>query len=139
MASHASRPTARVPRAPLLPRMLLAGMVVALLGGCVRNFPNPFDRSGGQADSIELYVDNQNFNDVRLWKIGLDGRTNLGTVTGRSQRTMEVPWRQTADIRFQVEPLAGRSYQTNMVTAAPGDRLQLYIRENPGNTYLTRR
>ncbi len=126
-------------RASRLARLAVAGLAVAVMAGCVKNFPNPFDRSGGQADSVQLYVDNQNFNDVRLWKIGLDGRTNLGTVTGRSQRTIQVPWRQTADIRFQIEPLAGRSYQTNMITAAPGDRLQLYIRENPGNTYLTRR
>lgn len=116
-----------------------AFLLVLALGGCVKNFYNPFDRSGNSADSISLFVDNQNFNDVRLYSVSTRGRESVGFVTGRSTENFTVTWRQSGDIRFQIEVLAGRSYQTNSVAASPGDRLQLYIRDNPNNTYLTRR
>lgn len=128
--------------APVPGRRLAGALAVLLilgLAGCVKNFPNPFDRSAAASESVELYVDNQNFNDVRLFKLGPGGRESVGYVTGRSSETLTVSWRQTSDIRFEIEVLAGPSYRTNAVTASPGDRLQLYIRDSPGNTYLTRR
>jgi hypothetical protein len=117
---------------------LVAGAIVLALSGCVKNFPNPFDRSSTSQD-VELLVDNQNFNDVRIYKMGPEGRESIGYVTGRSSGEFTVSWRQTADIYFRVEVLAGRTYDTNAVQASPGDHLQLYIRENSSNTYLIRR
>jgi len=81
-------------------------------------------------------VDNQNFNDLRIYALGSEGQQTMGNITGRSSQTFTIRWRQTSDLRFRLEFLAGRSYTTNRVTASPGDRVDVFVRENPGNTYV---
>ena len=124
-------------RAAGLGRAALVLALLVTLGGCAAgNFPNPFDRSGATAEEVQVTVDNQNFNDLRIYALGSEGQQTMGNITGRSSQTFTIRWRQTSDLRFRLEFLAGRSYTTNRVTASPGDRVDVFVRENPGNTYV---
>ena len=134
-ARHRRRPSGRrASRAALLAAALLLAA-----GACVKNTNSPFSRSRGNADTVELSVENQNFADVRIFREGVQGRESVGFVTGRSSRTFTVSWRQTDAIRFRIEVMAEETYETNEVVASPGDRLQLFIGENPSATFLLRR
>lgn len=114
---------------------VLAG--VAACGGS-RFLPNPF--AGGRgATEFQLVVDNQNFNDVRLYVESIRGRQTVGSVSGNSRRTFKVEWPALDELRLRLEFLASRTVETNRVQVAPGDRLELFIPQNANNAVLRRR
>ncbi|MFQ5536711.1 MAG: hypothetical protein ACE5GJ_04595 [Gemmatimonadota bacterium] len=118
--------------------LLLATGLLAGASGCAGTFPNPFAGKSG-SNTLSIYVDNQNFNDVRVYALTTRGPQVLGQVGGRSNRNFRMEWKQLDEIRFRLEFLAGRSYETNRVNAAPGDRLDIYIGDNPNNALVRRR
>jgi hypothetical protein len=116
--------------------LLLVLALQACGGG--RDTPSPFNRNQA-ATSIELRVDNQNFNDVRLYLQTVRGRQMVGTVGGNARRTFEVDWRALDDLTVRMEFLAGDDYETNRIDVSPGDRLELTILEIPYNSILRKR
>ncbi len=125
------------------PRFGLSVALVATLlaSACVGGGgPSPFERAGAQEPTrIRVSVDNQNFNDVRVYSITIRGRRSLGQISGRSRATFDVDWGGPDDIRFGLEFLAGGSYETPRVTVSAGDRVEVYIPDNPSNTVVRRR
>ncbi len=115
-------------------------LFVAWASGCGGSFINPFaHRSGAAVKQLQLWVDNQNFNDLRIYAMTTRGPQALGQVGGRSTGKFTMEWRQLDELRFRFEFLAGRSYTSNTVNASPGDRLDLIIPTDPERAYLRRR
>jgi hypothetical protein len=102
-------------------------IVLAVLSGCgSRSSEDPFNGQRSAPSQIRINVDNQNFNDVRLFSLTTRGRMLLGQVGGNAQRTFQVDWRGLDEIRVRMEFLAGADYETNRVDVSPGE--QIYLR-----------
>ncbi|MBT7126023.1 MAG: hypothetical protein HN899_12750 [Gemmatimonadales bacterium] len=115
-------------------------IVLAVLSGCgSRSSEDPFNGQRSAPSQIRINVDNQNFNDVRLFSLTTRGRMLLGQVGGNAQRTFQVDWRGLDEIRVRMEFLAGADYETNRVDVSPGEQIYLMIPSEPRNAYLRRR
>jgi hypothetical protein len=114
-------------------------IVLAVLSGCgFRSSGDPFNGERSAPSQMRINVDNQNFNDVRLFSFTTRGRILLGKVGGNAQRTFQVDWRGLDEIRVRMEFLAGDDYETNTVNVSPGDQIYLVIPSEPRNAYLRR-
>ena len=126
---------------PVLRRLrALALVALAASTGCFgrASAPSPFDSRGGP-EQIRITIDNQNFNDVRVYTIATTGRRTLGGVTGRSESTFQIDWTRLDELRFRLEFLAGGTYETVRINVSPGDAVFVYIPENPNNTIVRKR
>lgn len=112
---------------------LLVGLGVAECGGIARN---PFAPPSAAETQISLFVENQGFNDVRVYALTSRGSRSLGSVGGNTNLRVSLEWRQMDQISFRIEVLAGRTYNTSALAVSPGDRVDLVIPNNPGNAYL---
>ena len=120
-------------------RSLVFGALLAT-GACgVRAVSDPFSRSCRGPGQIQIIVENQNFNDMRLFSVTTRGRQLLGQVGGHTTKTFVIDWRGLDEIRLRMEFLAGDDYESNLVNASPGDRLTLTIPQEPRNSILRRR
>jgi hypothetical protein len=113
--------------------LLAAALVAASCGGTARN---PFAAPGTAETQILVQVENQGFNDLRLYAISSRGSQSMGSVQGNSIRRIALDWRQMDQLSFRLEVLAGRTYTTHTVTASPGDRLYLIIPNDPSGAYV---
>lgn len=112
--------------------------VVPLLAACGGRLPNPFEGGPGEA-GVRVRVENQGFNDVRIYALSTGGREALGIVEGNDRRELRLEWQRLDEIRFLIDFMAGESVRTNAVNASPGDLLELFIPENPNQVVLRRR
>ncbi len=119
---------------PLRKALLLA----AALGvtACSGTGRNPFAAPGTRETQLQVQVENQGFNDLRLYAISRMGNQSLGSVQGNSIRRVSLEWRQADQLSFRMEVLAGRSYTTHAVSANPGDRVYLVIPSDPSAAYV---
>ena len=117
---------------------LALALLVQGCGGGGRDVASPFDRRQ-DATQIQLNVDNQSFNDVRLYVESVRGRQTVGTVSGNSRKTFRIDWGGLDELSVRMEFLASENYVSNIVNAAPGDRVELFIPDNPRNAILRRR
>ncbi len=115
---------------------LIAALTVAACGGRISN---PFSDSGRGSTELRIEVENQTFNDMRLYAQTLRGPQFLGQVGGKNSRTFTIPWPRLDEIRLRMDFLAGESVESNRVDAAPGDRLELIVPPNARGAYLRRR
>jgi len=124
--------------APALRPLGRAVLLAAALGAaaCGATGRNPFAAPGTQESQILVQVENQGFNDLRLYAISHRGNQSLGSVQGNTIRRIPLEWRQPDQLSFRMEVLAGRSYTTQAVAANPGDRVYLTIPSDPGGAYL---
>ena len=134
------RPPAATPGLQALGRvLLLAAALAAALGAtaCAGGTGrNPFAAAGTEETQIVVQVENQGFNDLRLYAISHRGNQSLGSVQGNTIRRIPIEWRQPDQLSFRMEVLAGRSYTTHVVSANPGDRVYLTIPSDPGSAYV---
>ncbi len=135
-SGRAGRGGAR-PLARLALSLVLLSAVAACSGS--RSVPSPFDDRGGASQQLRVFVDNQNFNDLRLYALTTRGPQPLGQVGGRSTASFRLDWPQLDGIRFRMEFLASRSYETIQISAGPGDRIEILIGRDPSNTIVRRR
>lgn len=127
---------------PLLRWSLILAALGSLAGcsGSGRNAPNPFEMpQGGTTSSLELFVDNQNFNNVRLEAESIRGRIPVGRVSGNGRATFRLQWSDVHELRIRMDFLAGGEYVSNTLTVRAGDRLELMIAPDPRNSILRRR
>ncbi|MHB1194893.1 MAG: hypothetical protein ACYC6F_17845 [Longimicrobiales bacterium] len=129
------RPPAATPGLRPLRRALLlaAALGAAACGATARN---PFAAEGTAETQILIQVENQGFNDLRLYAISHRGNQSLGSVQGNTIRRVTLEWRQPDQLSFRLEVLAGRSYTTHVVSANPGDQVYLVIPNDPGSAYV---
>ncbi|NJD18334.1 MAG: hypothetical protein FIA95_03500 [Gemmatimonadetes bacterium] len=118
-----------------LPGVLLAAACLgaAACGGTARN---PFAAPGTAETQLLVQVENQGFNDLRLYAISSRGNQSLGSVQGNTIRRLSLEWRQMEQLSFRLEVLAGRSYTTHAVSVSPGDRVYLVIPNDPAQAYI---
>ena len=113
---------------------------LAACSGSGRSTPSPFDMPrGGTTTSLELLVDNQNFNNVRLEAESIRGREPIGRVSGNGRATFRLQWSGMQELRIRMDFLASGEYVSNSLTVRPGDRIELMIAPDPRNTILRRR
>jgi len=115
-------------------RLRLAGgllLLILTLSGCAsligRGDWDPF-RSGGER-RLTVMILNESRSTVSVRAISAGQRVGLGTVDGNARANFSIPWSRTQEVRFQLEPLMGRGYTTSGVTARPGERLQVWVRD----------
>jgi hypothetical protein len=107
-------------------------LAAALALGCapqngVREPPNGEGALGG-AGTVVVHVRNQSTTQATLFMIEDEGMgRRLGQVPSLSERFFERELWGSRNIRFEVRLLAGRSYRTASVPAAPGDTIQVTI------------
>jgi hypothetical protein len=119
---------------------LFALALVVSLSGCGwvlgRGDWDPF---ASQAERrLSIRVENANRNDVQVRVISGGTRHDLGMVGGRSYRQTSVPWRGTGDVRFEINPIAGRRFTTSGMTVSPGDRVELIVAEPVQRSFIRR-
>ena len=113
--------------------LLAAGLGATACAGTARN---PFAAPGTAETQIFLQVENQGFNDLRLYAVSSRGNQGLGSVQGNTIRRLTLEWRQMEQLSFRMEVLAGRSYTTHTVAASPGDHVYLTIPSDPSGAYV---
>jgi outer membrane biogenesis lipoprotein LolB len=114
--------------------LLVVGLgVTACAAGTSRN---PFAAPGTADTQLFVQVENQGFNDLRLYAISSRGSQSLGSVQGNTLRRLTLEWRQMEQLSFRMEVLAGRSYTTHTVSASPGDHVYLLIPSDPGGAFV---
>jgi len=116
---------------------LLSPALASVLSCGGREVPNPFRRSAN-ADEISISIENQGFNDARIYVVSVGGVQLLGQVPGKGNRSFTLAWRRLDDLRLRMDFLAGDTYDSNAVDAAPGDRLRLVIPLDPRSAFLRR-
>lgn len=107
---------------------LLLLFSATLLSGCASSGPNPFQEGAGGDRTIQVTIDNQNFNDATIrahWRGGSEMR--VGTVNGNSSETFTLRHRSDV-VRFEVDFLAGGGYMGNSISVSPGDHLRMVVR-----------
>lgn len=77
--------------------------------------------------SVEIIVDNRNWSDARLYAIRRGGRTQLGVVGGKAQRTFTIDWPIPETMQIEISMLAGPRCYTDTLPVDPGDVLDLQI------------
>lgn len=136
---RATVPSRASPLAGLRPWVGAAVLLIGAAACSGRSASDPFSRTQAGPQELRVFVDNQNFNDLRIYALTTRGPQAMGQVGGRSTRNFRLPWRQLDELRFRLEFLAGRTYETNSVNASPGDRLDIFVSESPQNSILRRR
>jgi hypothetical protein len=103
-------------------------LVVSGCGGIMgRGDWDPF-RSASEG-RVTILVFNDGRTPVSIRAVAPGQRLILGSVEGNSRASFAIPWSFTQEVRFQLEPLTGRSYTTSGITARPGDRLSLRVQD----------
>ena len=89
---------------------------------------DPFAGSARRApESIQLQVQNLNFNEARLYTITGGRRRLLGSVQALGDHTFEVPWDFTDRLRIEIDLVTGPSCVTRELQVDPGEILRLQI------------
>lgn len=122
-------------------RAAIVLLLAAVAAGAVACAPlgqgeNPFGEGGEGARSIRIEVQNLNFNDATLHAVSSGNRYRMGTVSGKSSATFEVPWESQASLRIEIDLLAGPDHTTRPVTVSPRERVQLFIQPDLQRSYV---
>ena len=113
-------------------RGLALGLLVLLTTACAgrgMDDDDPFrarDRSG----PVILEIQNDNFNDARIYTLWNGDRRRIGTVIGKTEERFEIQARQ-GDLRIQVDFLAAGGFTTEPIMAWPGETVHLVIPSYP--------
>ena len=86
-------------------------------------------RGGRLGSPIQLTVENNDYNDAVIYAVwDWDGgrRYRVGTVTGKTSQTLEIPWRGSAVV-FDVDFVGGQGYDVDPTEVDAGDHLSLML------------
>lgn len=129
------RPDPRRPRPPdrsrrssrwLLPGLLTLTLAPWGCGGAGSQVDNPFDTRAGM-NQIEIQVQNLNWHDATLHVHRAGQRQRLGIVTGKTDATFTMDWRQMLPLQIEIDLLASGSCITRPLQVAPGEIVVLHI------------
>jgi hypothetical protein len=113
------------------------GVATVLLwtGACAANQKGPA-KTAPASGEMPVEITNNNWADVVVYAVHLGARYRLGTVTGMSQRVLEVPRsvNATADgISLLADPIGSdQIYQTQNIVTGPGDAIILVVESDLG-------
>jgi len=116
-------------------------VLLVLLSGCSgllgRGDWDPFRTADER--TLNVTVQNQNQSSVRITVVSPSRRTSVGTVDGNSRSGFSVSWSSMQELRFELEATGGARQMTSAVFAAPGDRVELVIRNPLSQSAVIRR
>ena len=95
----------------------------ALLGGCA-SAPDLFE---GAKRPIRIDVRNLNFSDASVWAVYRAERIRLGTVTGKTDGSFQVPWKGAEPVHMEFDLVGAGRCATEELTVDEGDVLYLEI------------
>jgi hypothetical protein len=105
--------------------LLLASLAAS---GCAAGTQgSPFQGGADGERSIRIEVRNLNFSDATLHALRGSERVRLGIVTGKTDRSFDVPWTLSLPLQIQIDLLAGERCTTRPMQVDPGDVIQLQI------------
>ena len=97
----------------------------ALVAGCAHGAAaDPFE---GARRPIRIDVRNLNFSDASVWAVYRAERIRLGTVTGKSESSFQLPWKGTQPMHMEIDLVAGERCVTDELTVGEGDIFYLEI------------
>jgi hypothetical protein len=116
--------------------VVAAMIAVAGVGGCTGRKSADSEAGPQLQAELTLEVENQNFNDARIYLVLYGERTRLGQVPGHSTRTFSFAL-PPDDVRIEVSFIGGGGFVTEPMPVSPGDQLVLQIqpdahRRRPG-------
>ena len=100
------------------------------LAGCTgfgASTNDPFEAGIEGRDEILIHIVNSNFYDARIYVLSGGIRRQLGTVTGKRDRTFRMDWAFSQDLRLVIDLQAGPTCTTHSLPVDPGDMLQMQI------------
>jgi hypothetical protein len=106
----------------LVGTLLLAGCAGVLNG----NDGSVWDRGDIRDDEFSLRINNQSFNEARIYLHWNGDRRRLGSVGGNQSRSFDLDW-SARTLRIEVDFLAGGGFISDPVTVNPGDDLEFRI------------
>ncbi len=127
--------THRTMRGPLA--VVVASVILAAACSGSRPVSNPFEGGTGEAQSIRINVENNNFNEATARAVARTER-RLGIVPGNGRESFTMNWPTVDDLRIRIDILAGDRFTTNRVSVGPGETVYLMI-QNPVYRSLLRR
>ena len=106
----------------------VVGALGLAAGACARSVGSPrspFVESGER--TIQITVDNQDFRDATLFVNWNGTRQRLGTVTGKTTRTLTTPW-EDYQLRLAVDFLGGGEMPIgDPILVQPGEHIDFII------------
>lgn len=122
-----------LPTGPRWLQGITLGLLLVILSGCgLRGGGDDGDlfRSRDRSGPVVLEVQNDNFNDARVYTLWNGERRRIGTVIGKTENRFEFAHRQ-GDLRIQVDFLAAGGFTTEPIMAWPGEVIHLVIPSYP--------
>ena len=89
-----------------------------------------WDVGSSEEQVVELQITNQNFKDARIYALWGGERRRLGMVSGNTSQTFRVQWRPGANLRIEVDFLAGGGFVSESVSTWPGEAFEFIIPAN---------
>jgi hypothetical protein len=107
-------------------------LLLVMLAGCGLRGGDDDDlfRSRDRSGPVVLEVQNDNFNDARVYTLWNGQRRRIGTVIGKTENRFEFDHQQ-GDLRIQVDFLAAGGFTTEPIMAWPGEVIHLVIPSYP--------
>jgi hypothetical protein len=96
----------------------------ALLAGCAHLTADPFE---SPRRPIRFDIVNRNFNDASVWAVFRAERIRLGTVTGKTESSFQLPWRGADAVHMEIDLVGGERCVTESLMADEGDIFYLEI------------
>ena len=111
------------------PNVVAVLLFAAGLGGCASQKAGSEVEPRSEPD-VTIEVENQNFNDARIYLVLYGQRTRLGEVSGNSTRTFSFAL-PPDDVRIEVDFIGGSGgFITEPMPVTRGDELVLQIRSD---------
>lgn len=112
------------------PNVVAAVLLAAGLGGCAGSQPADSEAEPRSEPDVTIEIENQNFNDARIYLVLFGQRTRLGQVPGNSTRTFSFAL-PPDDVRIAVDFIGGAGgFVTEPMPVVRGDQLVLQIQSN---------
>lgn len=113
----------------LLPTTALLLLATASCRAPGRRIDNPFaaPASREREGSIQVLVENQNFNDATVHAVRGGERIRLGEVTGKSEKSFTVRWNFSLPLEFDIHLIGGDGCGVRPMSVDPGDRVWVRI------------
>lgn len=101
-------------------------LLLSALGGCAGQKGADAEAGPQSPAEVTIEVENQNFNDARIYLLLYGERTRLGQVPGHSTRTFSFAL-PPDDVRIEVSFIGGGGFVTEPMPVMLGDELVLQI------------
>lgn len=112
-------------------RLLALVGLLLFVPGCVsiggRGDYNPFRSS--DARRISIVIENRNSRAVDVEALAAGRRIYLARVPGGGRAGVTIPWSETQDLGFQIDPVTSSGHRTASIRVTPGEDIELWVQD----------